>query len=154
MKKHCVEKVLLEIWEAVLHENDRNYKSNKFSYKFAFMLLFSFLTNQKQKPGFQQVGGLVTRNICFLLMASRTLLQSHTGIFLHVISVCIIVSWFTKKAVCFKFSAILCTYQHETISYDETTKACCDIFIKRCVLFGCILISRAMLHCKKVHQKI
>ena len=37
----------------------------------------SFLTNQKQESGFQQAGGLVTRNISvfFLLIASRALLQ-------------------------------------------------------------------------------
>ena len=37
--------------------------SYRFSYKFAFILFLSFLTNQKQESGFQQVGGLVTRNI-------------------------------------------------------------------------------------------
>ena len=46
-----------------LHENNRNYISFRFSYKFAFILFLSFLTNQKQESGFQQVGGLVTRNI-------------------------------------------------------------------------------------------
>ena len=30
---------------------------------FAFILLLSILTNQKQESDFQQVGGLVTRNI-------------------------------------------------------------------------------------------
>ena len=37
----------------------------------------SFLTNHKQESGFQQAGGLVTRNISvfFLLIASRALLQ-------------------------------------------------------------------------------
>ena len=44
---------------------------------FAFMLFFSFLLNQKQESGFQQVGGRVTRNNCFLFIASRALLQSH-----------------------------------------------------------------------------
>ena len=38
----------------------------------------SFLTNQKQESGFQQVGGLVTRNISVVLyIASYALLQSH-----------------------------------------------------------------------------
>ena len=37
----------------------------------------SFLTNQKEESGFQEVGGLVTRNICFLFLPSRALLQSH-----------------------------------------------------------------------------
>ena len=63
MKKHCVAKVLLAIWEKFLHENNRNYKSNKFSYKFAFILFLPFLTKQKQESGFQQVGCLATKNI-------------------------------------------------------------------------------------------
>ena len=63
MKKHCVAEVLLAIQEIFLHENNRNYNSNRLSYKFAFILFLSFLTNQKQESGFQQVGGLVTRNI-------------------------------------------------------------------------------------------
>ena len=63
VKKHCVTKVLLEILEMFLHENNRNYNSYRFSYKFTFMLFLSFLTNQKQESDFQQVGGLVTRNI-------------------------------------------------------------------------------------------
>ena len=43
-------------------------------------LLFSFcpFLQKKQESGFQQVGGLVTRNISvFLFIASRALLQSH-----------------------------------------------------------------------------
>ena len=58
-----MEKVLLAIWETFLRENNRNCHSYKFSFKFVFILFFSFLTNQKQEPGFQQVSGLVTRNI-------------------------------------------------------------------------------------------
>ena len=80
-KKHCVAKVLLAIWEIFLHENNRNYDSYRFSYKsvfihffffFFFFFFFSFLTNQKQESGFQQVGALVTRNIsvfCLKLVA-------------------------------------------------------------------------------------
>ena len=63
VKKHCVAKVLLAIWESFLHENNRNYISYRLSYKFAFIIFLSFLTNQKQELGFQQVGSLVTRNI-------------------------------------------------------------------------------------------
>ena len=62
-KKHYVAKVLLAISEIFLHENNNNYNSNRFSYKFAFIFFLSFLTNQKQESDFQQVGGLVTRNI-------------------------------------------------------------------------------------------
>ena len=46
-----------------LRENNRNYNSYKFGYKFSFILFLSFHTNQKQEFGFQQVGGLATRNI-------------------------------------------------------------------------------------------
>ena len=101
MKKHCVAKVLLAIWEIFLHENNRNYNSYRFSYKFAFILFLSFLTNQKQESGFQQVGGLVTRNISVFclypvtlyLKGMRNSVDFYKGIFLHVIPVRIIVPW-------------------------------------------------------------
>ena len=70
MKKHCVAKILLSVWETFLHQNNRNYNSYKFSYKFAFILFVFSLTNQKQESRFQNVGGLVTKNICFLLIAN------------------------------------------------------------------------------------
>ena len=77
-EKHCVAKVLLAIGEILLSENNRNYKSYRFSYKFAFIVFLPFLTNQKQESGFQQVGGMVTRNISvFFFIASHALLQSH-----------------------------------------------------------------------------
>ena len=43
-------------------ENDRNYNSYKFSYKFVFIPCMSFRRNQKQESNFQQVSDLVTRN--------------------------------------------------------------------------------------------
>ena len=58
-KKYCVAKVLLAIWETFLHENNHDYDSYRFSYRFAFILFLSFFTNQKQESGFQQVYGLV-----------------------------------------------------------------------------------------------
>ena len=78
MKKHCAAKFLQAIWDISLHENYCSYNSCRFSCKFAFVLFLSFLTNQKQEPGFHQVGRLVTRNIYFLFIAGRALLQSHT----------------------------------------------------------------------------
>ena len=63
MKKHCAAKDLLAIWEIFLHENNRNYNSYRISHKFTFILFLTFLTNQKQESSFQQIGGLVTRNI-------------------------------------------------------------------------------------------
>ena len=62
VKKHCVAKFLSAILEIFLHGNNRNYNSYRFSDKFAFILLLSFLTNQKQGSGFQQIVVLVTRN--------------------------------------------------------------------------------------------
>ena len=47
VKKHCVAKVLLAIWEIFLHENSQNHNSYRFSYRFTFILFLSFLTNQK-----------------------------------------------------------------------------------------------------------
>ena len=61
-KKWC-SNFLLAIWEIFLDETNRNYISYRFSHEFAFILFLSFLRNQKQESGFQQVGGLVTRNI-------------------------------------------------------------------------------------------
>ena len=63
MKKHCVAKVLLAVLEIFLHENNCNFNSYRFSYKFALILFLPFLKNQKQESGFQQIGGLVARSI-------------------------------------------------------------------------------------------
>ena len=109
-EKHCVAKVLLAIWEIILHENNRNYNSYRFSYKFAFILFLSFLTNQKQESGFQQIGGLVTRIISvFCLKQVALYFKSHSnsielykGILLHVYPVRIIVP-------CFEFNRHLTT---------------------------------------------
>ena len=98
-EKQCLAKILLAIWDIFLNENNRNYNSYRFSYKFAFILFFSFLTNQKQESGFQQVGGLVTTNISVFCLQRVALyfkampnsIGFYKGIFLHVISVRIIV---------------------------------------------------------------
>ena len=52
-----------KVQQIFLHENNRDYNSYRFSYKFVVILFLSFLANQKQESGFQQVGRLVTRNI-------------------------------------------------------------------------------------------
>ena len=54
LKKHCV-KDLLAIWEMLLQENSRNHNSYWFSYKIAFILFLSFLTNQKQESRFSKM---------------------------------------------------------------------------------------------------
>ena len=41
--KHCVENILLAIWETFSYENDFICNPYKFSYKFAFIPLFGFL---------------------------------------------------------------------------------------------------------------
>ena len=65
--------VLLAISEIFLHENKYKYISYRFNYKFAFILVLSFLTNQIQEPSFQQVGILLTRNIVvFVYSESRS----------------------------------------------------------------------------------
>ena len=62
MKKNCVAKILKGIWGRILYENNRNFNSYKFSYKFNFIPSLSVYENQKQEPNFQQVRGLVTSN--------------------------------------------------------------------------------------------
>ena len=99
-KKNCAAKVLLAIWEIFLHENNRKYNSYRFSNKFAFILfLFS---KPKKESGFQQVGGLVTRNISVFCLkwvalyfkAIPNWIDFCKGTILHVIPVRIIVPWY------------------------------------------------------------
>ena len=99
VKKHCLAKVLIANSETFLHEKIRNYSSFRFSYKFAFTLFLLFLANQKQESGFQQVGGLVTRNtsvfclqrIMLYVRAMPNSIDFFKGIFLHVLPVRIII---------------------------------------------------------------
>ena len=88
-----------------LHENNRNFDSDRFSYKFAFILLFSFLTNQKQESASQQVGGLVTKNtsvfclwrVALHFKAVPNSIDFYKEILLHVIPARIIlVPWFLE----------------------------------------------------------
>ena len=97
-EKTLCSKVFTSNLRCILHENDCNYNSYRFSYKFAFILFLSFLTNQKPDSGFQQVDGLATRNIsAFSFIATCAQLQSHAEIidfykeiFLHVIPASIV----------------------------------------------------------------
>ena len=66
----------IKIWE------NFNNDSCNFSYKFAFLAFVTFLSFcrvQKQESNFQQVCGLVTRNISvfFLFVVSSALLRGH-----------------------------------------------------------------------------
>ena len=66
-----------------------------------FIPFLSFLTNQKPESGFQQVGGLVMGNISVFYLkrvavyfnAMPNSIDFYEGIFLHVITVRIIVPW-------------------------------------------------------------
>ena len=86
VKKHCVAKVFVVMWEIFLHEYNWNYNSYKFSYKCVETKnknqIFSELLLWKQK------------NCLLLFKASPALLQRHAnlinfyeGIFLHFILV-------------------------------------------------------------------
>ena len=96
--------VLLAIWEKCLHENNCNYDSYRFSYKYAFILFLSFLDNQKQESSFQQVCSVVTRNISVFCLyrvalyfkAMPNSIDFYKGIFLHVIPVRMIVPCFKE----------------------------------------------------------
>ena len=63
VEKHCVAKFLKGISDRFSYENNRDYDFYKFSYKFAFISFLSSGINQKEESSFQQLGGLVTRNI-------------------------------------------------------------------------------------------
>ena len=96
VKKHCVAKVLLAISDIFLHENNGNYSSCRFSYKFGFILFVSF-TSQKQKPGFQEVVRLVVTNISVCLERVQPYFKATLNsrdfckaIFLHFVPVRII----------------------------------------------------------------
>ena len=73
----------------------------RFSCKFAFILFFSFLTNQMQEPGVQRVASLVTINISvfclkpvtFYFKAMPNLIYFNKRIFLYAIPVRFIVAW-------------------------------------------------------------
>ena len=100
-QKAMCSKGFLAIWEILLHGNNHNYSSYRFSDKFTFTLCLSLLTNRKQGSGFEQIGSLVRRNISafnlwWVEFHFKTTLNSINlceGIFLHVIPVCIIVPW-------------------------------------------------------------
>ena len=70
VKKHCVAKVSLAIWETFFHENNRNYNLYRFSFKFAFIFFLFFLPNQKQESGNE-------KHFYFIFIAGRAVLQSH-----------------------------------------------------------------------------
>ena len=101
-EKRLCSKVLLAVWETLLHEHNCHYAYYWFGYKFVFILFYSFLANQKQEFGFSQVGGLVTRNIydfclywvAVYFKAMQDSIDFYKAIFLHAIPVRIMVPWF------------------------------------------------------------
>ena len=77
-EKSCVAKVLLAIWEIILHENNCSYYSYRFIYKFAFILILYFLASQKKRIRFLTSWWSGTEKyLCFLFIVSCALLQSH-----------------------------------------------------------------------------
>lgn len=95
-------KSLPAIWETYSYENICNYNSNKFSYKLIFISPFCcFVETKTNNRIFQKVDGRVTKNVFvfdysklqfyFKDMANST--GFFQGSFLHIIPVCIIVSW-------------------------------------------------------------
>ena len=87
-----------------LHYNDCNYNSYKLYYKLAFIPILFFLKNWKEESKLQQVGGQVTRNISVFCLQRITLyfkamanpVDFYQGIFLHLIPVRIIFTWFYR----------------------------------------------------------
>ena len=63
VEKHSAAKFLKGISDRFSYENNRDYDFYKFSYKFAFISFLSSGINQTEESSFQQLGGLVTRNI-------------------------------------------------------------------------------------------
>ena len=64
----------------LLHENNHKHNYYRFSHKFAFIFFLSFiLTNQKQESGFQQVVGLVMKNISVLTKTRNDLKRPTTS---------------------------------------------------------------------------
>ena len=90
-KKHFIEEVLLNfIWETFLYEHIFKCNSYKFSYKFAFIRLFSVHRKQKSESKIQLVSCLVMKNIYR---------SSHPEVFLRkgVLKIC---SKFTEELPC------------------------------------------------------
>ena len=88
--KNTVWKVLLAIWEMFLHENNHSYNFLRLVANWLLSSFCSFFQTKNKNQVFTK-----------MFIASRAGLQSHAkfyrlykGIFLHVISVCIIVPWF------------------------------------------------------------
>ena len=111
--EHSVAKMWQGIWERFLYGNNSNYNSYKFNHEFAFIPSLSFRRNQKQEAKFQQVGGLVTRNISVSCLQRVALyfkgmpnsIDFHKKIFLHVIPARIIVPWYGCESINLKVIA-------------------------------------------------
>ena len=63
LKKNCVAKILLGVWEIFSYKNNCNHNSYKLCKKFAFIRWFSFLENQKQESN-QWPGNEKYLNFC------------------------------------------------------------------------------------------
>ena len=101
MKKHCVAKVLLAIWETFLHENNCNYNSYGFSYKFAFILFLSFLQTNNKDLFFSKLVVCNKKYFCFFVYSESRSTSKPYRIqrrnFLNVIPVRIIVPCYETR---------------------------------------------------------
>ena len=78
MKKHCVAKVLLAIWEIFLNENNHIYNFHRFKSLIRFYSLFVLSCRPKTRIRFPASWWSgKEKYFCFLFKASRTLFQSH-----------------------------------------------------------------------------
>ena len=88
-KNTCSKGFTRNFFEIFLHKNNLTIIPTNLVRISFFIYFYPFLETKNKNQIFWQVGGLVTRNICFLFIASRfkvvpNLIDFHKGIFLHV----------------------------------------------------------------------
>ena len=78
LKKHCVAKILQGIKERFLYENNRNYNSYSFSYKFALIPVIVFLEKAKTRAKtWTSCWSGNKKYFCCLFTANRALLLNY-----------------------------------------------------------------------------
>ena len=98
-------------------------------------LFLSIHRNQKQESNFQEVGGLVTRNISLLVIASRALLRSSAE-FNKLLQpdflTCYSCSYYSSMLVLSPPSEINILSVVEKISFSRKTRVCLNYFVNDC----------------------
>ena len=125
MKKYYVAKISQGILERFINENNDNYNSCKYSYKFAFTSCLPFRRNQKQEINFHQVGDLVTKNISVFCLWQVTLFFNgvpnsigfYRRIFLHFISTRLIVPCFYTPSTLQQFKVLINDFPFIVLHY-------------------------------------